>query len=180
MYKSATDLKENGYETETEAIRVRDQLNKELDDQRKQDPSYTGTLTNQNYTTGGTGSGSISNNPLNGTTAHKYASGGLVDYTGPAWVDGTPTRPEAFLDPNDTELIRAMIDSLSYIHLKTPTIMPDMSDYGNNNTIGDINITINQAELSSDADIDQLARRVGSAFTRELSHQGLNLANYSF
>jgi len=110
----------------------------------------------------------------------KFASGGLVDYTGPAWVDGTPTRPEAFLDPEDTELIRAMVDSLSYVHLKTPTIMPDTSDYGNNNTIGDINITINQAELSSDADIDQLARRVGSAFTRELSHQGLNLANYSF
>ena len=29
----------------------------------------------------------------------KYATGGLVDYTGPAWVDGTAGKPEAFLNP---------------------------------------------------------------------------------
>ena len=29
----------------------------------------------------------------------KYATGGLVDYTGPAWVDGTSSKPEAFLNP---------------------------------------------------------------------------------
>lgn len=32
----------------------------------------------------------------------KYASGGLVDYTGPAWVDGTPAKPEMVLNPTDT------------------------------------------------------------------------------
>lgn len=35
-----------------------------------------------------------------------FASGGMVDYTGPAWVDGTPERPEAFLDPDTTRLVR--------------------------------------------------------------------------
>jgi len=30
----------------------------------------------------------------------------MVDYTGPAWVDGTPERPEAFLDPDTTRLVR--------------------------------------------------------------------------
>jgi hypothetical protein len=28
----------------------------------------------------------------------KYKEGGLVNYTGPAWVDGTPGNPEAFLN----------------------------------------------------------------------------------
>lgn len=32
----------------------------------------------------------------------KYATGGLVDYTGPAWVDGTPAKPEMVLNPTDT------------------------------------------------------------------------------
>ena len=31
-----------------------------------------------------------------------FKTGGYVDYTGPAWVDGTPTKPEAFLSAADT------------------------------------------------------------------------------
>lgn len=33
----------------------------------------------------------------------KFASGGLDDYTGPAWLDGTPSHPEYVLNPKDTE-----------------------------------------------------------------------------
>lgn len=40
-----------------------------------------------------------------GVTIPKYARGGLVPYTGPAWVDGTPSAPEAFLNPTQTSLI---------------------------------------------------------------------------
>lgn len=35
-----------------------------------------------------------------------YIEGGLVDYTGPAIVHGTPTRPEAFLNAEQTKQIR--------------------------------------------------------------------------
>lgn len=42
----------------------------------------------------------------------KYLTGGIVDYTGPAWVDGTKTRPEAFLSANDTQLIASLRDIL--------------------------------------------------------------------
>ena len=38
-----------------------------------------------------------------GGTFKKYATGGLVDYTGIAHVDGTPTRPELVLNANDTQ-----------------------------------------------------------------------------
>jgi hypothetical protein len=34
--------------------------------------------------------------------AHRYAKGGLVDYTGLAWVDGTASDPEMMLNPGDT------------------------------------------------------------------------------
>ena len=63
-------------------------------------------------------------------------------------------------------------------------VNPFMSNIGSEmfggNSVGDINITINEADLGSDADIDDVARKVGSAFVKELSHQGLHLANYSF
>ena len=36
-------------------------------------------------------------------TLKKYASGGLVDSTGPAWVDGTPQNPEMVLNNLQTE-----------------------------------------------------------------------------
>lgn len=111
---------------------------------------------------------------------HRFASGGIVDYTGPAWVDGTRSRPEAFLDPYDTENIRALTDALNYIRVE-PFYVPNTDTLsGNTQSIGDINITINGAEMKDDADYEDVARRVGQAFTRELQKEGLNLARYSF
>lgn len=40
----------------------------------------------------------------------KYATGGLVDYTGPAWVDGTISQPELMLNPSDTQKILQAVD----------------------------------------------------------------------
>lgn len=42
----------------------------------------------------------------------RYLKGGLADYTGPAWVDGTKSNPEAFLSADDTRLMRQFLDSL--------------------------------------------------------------------
>lgn len=41
-----------------------------------------------------------------------YKKGGLVSYTGPAWVDGTPSSPEAFLNPLQTKLIGNLAEQL--------------------------------------------------------------------
>lgn len=46
---------------------------------------------------------------------HAYAKGGMVDYTGLAWVDGSPSDPEMMLNPGDTQNIlkaTAMVKSL--------------------------------------------------------------------
>ena len=42
-----------------------------------------------------------------------YARGGLADYTGPAWLDGTPTKPEMVLSPTDTENFIELKDYLA-------------------------------------------------------------------
>lgn len=33
----------------------------------------------------------------------RFAAGGLADFTGPAWLDGSPSKPEIVLNPKDTE-----------------------------------------------------------------------------
>ena len=42
-----------------------------------------------------------------------YKEGGIVSHTGLAWVDGTKTKPEAFLDADDTQNISNLTSMLS-------------------------------------------------------------------
>ena len=108
-----------------------------------------------------------------------YAEGGYVDYTGLAMVHGTPFRKESFLDAEDTENVRAMLDGFKYI--KTVSmISPSDKLFGGNTSVGDINIIINEAQLKSDADLDALATEIGRKFTKQMSKEGLNLAGYSW
>ena len=111
---------------------------------------------------------------------NKYANGGLVDYTGPAWVDGTKSKPEAFLSAVDTENIRSMLDAFNYIKVNSGIHFDPSSFGGGDQTFGDINIVINQAELKSDADFNDVARKVGQSFVKEISRQGISLTGYAF
>lgn len=97
-------------------------------------------------------------NPNRDPNAKRFASGGLVNYTGPAWVDGSQNRPEAFLSAEDTERIGNAAKLLSNIPLLNPT-----SNISNsNNSIGDTNIEINLNidNISSDVDIEEMLNRV--------------------
>lgn len=72
-----------------------------------------------------------------------YSSGGYVDYTGPAWVDGSKSRPEAFLSAYQTEQIGALAKSLDPSTINNATT-------NSNVTFGSINFNV--ASMSSAAD----------------------------
>lgn len=72
-----------------------------------------------------------------------YKSGGYVDYTGPAWVDGNKTHPEAFLSAYQTEQIGALAKSLDPSTVNNATT-------NSNITFGSINFNV--ASMSSAAD----------------------------
>ena len=82
-----------------------------------------------------------------------YASGGLVDYTGPAWVDGTKKKPEAFLDYEDTRNVAALRDQLREMNLDKPTALAT-DDVGGNPVYADIKVYVDQ--LANDLDIMDL------------------------
>jgi hypothetical protein len=49
---------------------------------------------------------------------NSYKTGGLADFTGPAWLDGTPSKPEYVLNAAQTERFFSLIDILEGIDTK--------------------------------------------------------------
>jgi len=88
-----------------------------------------------------------------------FKKGGFVDYTGPAWVDGTPNKPEAFLSAEDTARIGAAAKLLADLPIFNTTSNAENAVSTN---IGDtsIEIHINVENISDDYDVDQMIERV--------------------
>lgn len=109
-----------------------------------------------------------------------FDEGGLVDFTGPAMVHGSKLRPEAFLDAEDTALMRTMLDSMSRVRIHTLASFIDPTKFGGNTqTIGDVNITITEAKFEDDADIEAVAARVGESFVQQLNQQGFTTGKFA-
>lgn len=130
-----------------------------------------------------------------------YALGGIADYTGLAWLDGTKERPERILSAQQTEdfdelvsimddlrssgittdLIRDMMNWSTMINVPSQLSYIGNDAYrGNIANIGDIHVTVQEAQINDDRDIDDLAEIVGQKFVKEISKQGFNIAHYNF
>ena len=95
----------------------------------------------------------------------RYKKGGLVDYTGMAWVDGTKSQPEAFLNAQDTRNLSELKEMLA-AHFNSTT----------NKTIGgDCNIYVNVDSISSDYDIDQAINKIKNEMVKSSSYRNVNL-----
>ena len=103
----------------------------------------------------------------------QYKEGGLVDFTGPAWVDGTKQRPEAFLSAEDTKLLKSKIFSKSDYSLKSTVeaIESMTKSLSNLQASGGSNITIEHAEVNIEPGTisnDYDARRAGEMALEEM------------
>ena len=102
--------------------------------------------------------------------AKKYATGGIVDYTGPAWVDGTPGKPEAFLNANQTAMIAAFTANLAkMVSGKFPS---SNIEAGSN---CEINIDI--GSIGADYDIDQAINKVKQEIVNSAQFRNVTLLN---
>lgn len=102
----------------------------------------------------------------------RYKKGGLVNYTGPAWVDGTPGNPEAFLNADQTRIIGEFAQHLSRLvnHSTLSFSTPTQPVSG-----GDCNITIEIGSLGADYDIDKAISKVKDEIMRATSYRGINI-----
>ena len=91
-----------------------------------------------------------------------YKHGGLIDYTGPAWVDGSPSMPEGIMNPYQTKLFQIMVDALDSISRVSVTGMPNYSNAAASGSspvsVGDI--IVNVDNLDTDDDYEELADKV--------------------
>ena len=100
-----------------------------------------------------------------------FKTGGLADFTGPAWLDGTKTRPEMVLNQTDTQ---------NFIQLKD--ILSSLLNRGTSNTqtSGDnyYNFDITVEEIGSDYDVDQMIDRVRERIYDDASYRNVNAINF--
>lgn len=102
----------------------------------------------------------------------KFKTGGLADFTGPAWLDGSKTHPELVLNAQDSKNFIALKDILASL----------MSIQGPNSVIsggGDnyFNIDIT-ADIGSDYDVDRLAERIKKQIYNDGQYRNVNTMSY--
>jgi TP901 family phage tail tape measure protein len=90
---------------------------------------------------------------------YAYAKGGYVDYTGPAWVDGTKSHPEYMLNATQTQQFETLVAALSSMFSAGSSYLPNSHT---TQKTGDAvyNFHINVDQMSSDYDVDQLIDRI--------------------
>lgn len=93
----------------------------------------------------------------------KYETGGLADFTGPAWLDGTKARPEYVLNAEQTKGFLALVDMLG--------------DFDDSPTMGGDNyydVRIEVDELSNDYDVEQLMDKMKRVITDDAMYRNVN------
>lgn len=104
----------------------------------------------------------------------RYLNGGLADYTGYAYVDGTPEEPEGFLTAEQTQAIGDAAKIFSDI--------PWLDHSSSNTSVvtnngGDVNVEINLNidHISSETDIDEMIQRVKDEIVDVARPEGTNV-----
>lgn len=99
----------------------------------------------------------------------KYKTGGLADFTGPAWLDGTKSKPEMVLNARDTQNFIQLKDILS-------NILSRASGGSTTENNGDYtyDIDINVEKIGSDYDLDQIASKLRSMITNASQYRNNN------
>lgn len=102
-------------------------------------------------------------------TKYKYKTGGLADFTGPAWLDGTPSKPEYILNAVQTERFFSLVDVLEGFD--------DKKISTNNNNDISVDVDINVESIGSDYDVEQLANKIRSMLRDDAMYRNVNNIN---
>ena len=82
-----------------------------------------------------------------------FKTGGLADFTGPAWLDGSKSNPEYVLNASQTKAFFQLVDVLDSLKTNGAPITQNGGD-------STFDIDINVESLSSDYDVEQIALKV--------------------
>ena len=98
-----------------------------------------------------------------------FKTGGLADFTGPAWLDGTKTHPEIVLNATDSANFMQLRDILRDMNLAS-----DKKASGGDNYF-EIHIEVDS--LSNDYDVEQVADKVKRIINDDARYRNTNAIN---
>ena len=102
----------------------------------------------------------------------KYKTGGLADFTGPAWLDGTKSKPEIVLNQRDSANFIQLRDILS-------EAMDSTSGNSSKKPSGDnyFDIDVNVEKIDNDYDVEQIANKIRRMIYEDASYRNVNAIN---
>ena len=102
----------------------------------------------------------------------QYKTGGLADFTGPAWLDGTKSRPELVLNQRDTQNFIQLKDILSSIMSRGVSSNHSSSTENNGDITYDIDINVET--MRSDYDVEQVASKIKTMINEDARYRNNN------
>lgn len=98
----------------------------------------------------------------------QFKTGGLVEGTGLAWLDGTPSRPEYVLNAGQTQAFLRLADMVS-----------NLGSGLTQQTVGDtyINVDINVDQIANDYDVEVAANKVKQILYQDAMYRNVNRVN---
>ena len=100
---------------------------------------------------------------------NSYETGGLADFTGPAWLDGTKSRPEYVLNATQTERFFSLVDILEGLDKKDGPATSSGDNYF------DINISVEK--LENDYDVEQVVDKIRRMIYEDATYRNVNAIN---
>ena len=100
----------------------------------------------------------------------KYKTGGLASFTGPAWLDGTKSKPEYVLSADQTKAFFTLVDVLS--SLRAGALEPSEKSVDST-----YDIDINVESISSDYDVEQMAETIKRLINEDARYRNNNAIN---
>lgn len=103
----------------------------------------------------------------------KYAEGGIADFTGPAWLDGTRSKPEAVLNPAQTKTFIQFTNVLDSIFSEAK--MPKTHQAITQAKEAIYNFTIKVDQMASDYDVDKLVDRIQEKMAKDSQYRNVTI-----
>lgn len=99
-----------------------------------------------------------------------FKTGGLADFTGPAWLDGSPSRPEYILNSKQTERFFSLIDVLENFNTKESGQKSAGDNY--------FDIAINVEKIDNDYDVEQVANKIRRMIYEDATYRNVNAISH--
>jgi hypothetical protein len=106
--------------------------------------------------------------------APAYKTGGLADFTGPAWLDGTKSHPELVLNQRDTANFIQLKDILAEVMNRSTATDTKSKPTGDNY----FEIAINVDSIESDYDVEQIADKIRDMIYQDATYRNVNAINW--